>query len=238
MKSSDINYYTDTLDAFYQNASQEAKQSEAGYSQEVDKKRAKSIIKELNIEFGDYKDIFIDAIIGMTEIEAFIYLNQVLSELDAADGIFDGVIDLGEDEGKGKGKGKGGDAFEDLMLKSVFADNTSEKSEGKKGKQSDDEHDAIQEKLMAAAEIFKQDDNPTDTEYIDRIEKRVIEANSPESTQSVTTIHIDAETGDTTITIEENESLQQKTADFNNDGKVSTAEALAFYGLDTVFDES
>ncbi|MFT6071973.1 MAG: hypothetical protein ACJARD_001614 [Alphaproteobacteria bacterium] len=138
------NHYTDTLDSIYEKAKNNL--NKKGYSQEINKKRATAIIKKLGgVEFGDYKIILTDAIIGMTQIEAFIYLNQVLKYLDEADGNFDGKINTGDN------------SFEEFMLSSAFLKN----------------HTAIQKKLMDVAQEFKKDNNPTDIEYIAYIEQKV-----------------------------------------------------------------
>jgi hypothetical protein len=210
MSSIGSNYYTDKLDDIYKTASEDVEQ----YGEEIDAARAAVIIQELGIEFGDYTATLTEALEGMTEIEAFIYLNQVLSELDLADGDFDGVIDTSEN------------TFEELMLKSVFSgsqvggDEIQPDAAAVAASKS-----AIQTKLMESAEAFKQDNNPTDLEYIEQIEGSV-KTNAPDTGNSNTVI----QQGDTTITIT---TEQGNVADLNGDALVSTAESMAFYGLDS-----
>jgi hypothetical protein len=98
---------------------------------------AEEIMEFLNVDFGEFSDEIETALEGMTGIEAFLYLNELTSVLDKADGSLDGKI------------------ASNIDIKDAFAD------AGIGGNQRE-----IEEKLLTAASEFKEDDDTTDAQKI------------------------------------------------------------------------
>jgi hypothetical protein len=130
--------YIDSLNSLFKTASENP-------GQEIDSEKAQSLIQKMSqteksTGFLEYSPAMADAITGMTEVEAFIYLNEILSRLDAQDGASDDNIAAAQSK----------EAFGQAMTAIGLGDNPSD----------------IQSNLILASDVFKQDDNPEDALYI------------------------------------------------------------------------
>ncbi len=104
--------------------------------QELSADDAGNVINDLGLDLGGYENGFKDAVTGMTKIEAFQFLNEILSRTDENDGTYDEQIS--GDFSKAMGAIGLGTSKED-----------------------------INQKLILSADVFKEDDDPTDAENIE-----------------------------------------------------------------------
>lgn len=136
-------------------------EGKAKQDEEINYADACEIIQESGVSLAQYNDEVCASIVGMTRIEAFMFLNEFFSRLDEADGTADGFINT--QEGVEKLLHGAGVTSSDKLSNCTDAE--------------------VLDTLMEKSDVFKQQDNQADAGYIEGL-KAIQNSDGPTGTET------------------------------------------------------